>query len=227
MIQKTRGIVLNYIKYRETSIIAKIYTEKDGIVAFLVNSIRSKQSKKGVGHFNPLSILDLVVYSKESRGVQRISEFKNIYPLHFLYQNSVKSAIAILIVEVLSKFLRSEMSTNDALYQFLEKSIITLNHLNEGTYLFLSQFLLKIGHHLGFAVENGETLFTSMNYQVPVLKDHYMTIQKLLEEPYGLKLNISSSERKEVLNVILEFYQHHIHLGSLKSLSVLRTVFDS
>ena len=46
MLEKTEGIVLNYLKYRDTSIIVRIYTRKYGLQSYIVNGIRSQKSKK-------------------------------------------------------------------------------------------------------------------------------------------------------------------------------------
>ena len=74
MIAKTKGIVLSYMKYGDNSIIARIFTEEYGYGSYIVNSIRSQKSKKSIGYFQPFSILELVLYVKETRDLQRISE---------------------------------------------------------------------------------------------------------------------------------------------------------
>ena len=52
MITKTRGIVLNYIKYGDTSIICKIYTEQFGLQSYIINGIRNSKSKNiGLFHY--------------------------------------------------------------------------------------------------------------------------------------------------------------------------------
>ena len=80
MITKTRGIVLNYIKYGDTSIICKIYTEQFGLQSYIINGIRKSKSKN-IGLYQPLNILDLVVYHKKTSGLQRIKESKLDYCL--------------------------------------------------------------------------------------------------------------------------------------------------
>ena len=75
MIIKTKGIVLSYIKYGETSIICKIFTETISIQTFIINGIRKSKSKN-IALYQPLTILDLVIYHKESSGIQRIKEAK-------------------------------------------------------------------------------------------------------------------------------------------------------
>ena len=64
MITKTKGIVLNYIKYGDTSIICKIYTKSFGVQSYIINGIRNSKSKN-IGLYQPLNILDLVVYNKK------------------------------------------------------------------------------------------------------------------------------------------------------------------
>ena len=46
MIIKTNGIVLKYLKYKESSIICKIYTESHGLQSFIVNGVRSTKSSQ-------------------------------------------------------------------------------------------------------------------------------------------------------------------------------------
>ena len=61
------GIVLNYIKYGDTSIICKIYTEQYGLQSYIINGVRNSKSKN-IGLFQPLNILDMVVYYKKNSG---------------------------------------------------------------------------------------------------------------------------------------------------------------
>jgi DNA repair protein RecO (recombination protein O) len=64
MLHKTRGIVFRFTKYGESSIIVTIFTELFGIQTYIVNGIRSKNSKGKIALFQPLTLLDLVVYYK-------------------------------------------------------------------------------------------------------------------------------------------------------------------
>ena len=78
MTEKTRGLVLSFIKYKETSIICKIFTESFGVQSYIINGIRNSKSKN-IGFFQPLNILDLVVYHKKSSDLHRIKETKFQY----------------------------------------------------------------------------------------------------------------------------------------------------
>jgi DNA repair protein RecO (recombination protein O) len=84
MIVKTRGIVFRYTRYGETSIIANVFTEQFGLQSYIVNGVRSKKPKVNIALFQPLTLLDMVVYHKETGGVFRIKEVKCNYPYRII-----------------------------------------------------------------------------------------------------------------------------------------------
>ncbi|MEO9872211.1 DNA repair protein RecO [Ekhidna sp.] len=223
MIVKSKGIVLSYMKYGDTSIIARIFTEESGYGAYIVNSIRSQKSKKSIGYFQPFTILDLVLYVKETRDLQRISEFKSFYPLHHIHQDLVKSSITLFLTEVFSKLLQSEQSPNPELYKFAEESIKQFDLLDKGVSNFHLQFLLKIGPFLGYAIDDIDNLFSSTDKLVPSTENHEI-MDALLKESYGYDFKMAREVKGILLDTILEYYQHHAHISKPKSLEVLRSV---
>ncbi|MEQ9402469.1 MAG: DNA repair protein RecO [Cyclobacteriaceae bacterium] len=225
MIVKTNGVVLNYFKYGDSSIIVRILTEELGYGSFIVNSIRSQRSKKSIGHFQPFSILELIVYVKESRDLQRISDFKNHVPLHELHQNFTKSSITLFLTEVLSKLLQSEQSPNTELYYFTSEAIQEFDRLKTGVENFHLQFLLKIASHLGFAIDEFETVFTSIDKLVPHEEGEHV-IDTLMNSPFGLTIDANRNIRNEVLDMIINFFRHHTGMSTPKSLAVLRSVLN-
>lgn len=225
MVVKTKGIVLSYIKYGDTSIIARIFTEEYGYGSFIVNSIRSQKSKKSIGYFQPFSILELVIYMKDSRDIQRVSEFKNHQPLHFIHQDMTKSAITLFLTEVFSKLLQFEHSSNLSLYQFTEHSIRIFDSLDSGVANFHLQFLLKIGPYLGYEIEEADSLYSSIDKLAPSQDDHHL-LERLMNEPYGTHFELNRNTRNVMLDAVLDFYQHHAHIAKPKSLEVLRSILN-
>ena len=65
MYSQTKGIVLSSVKYRENSIICKIYTARLGLQSYLVNG--AKKKKGGGAYYQALNILDLTVYHKNNK----------------------------------------------------------------------------------------------------------------------------------------------------------------
>ena len=70
MIYKTRGIVLRTVDYSDTSLIAKIYTEQFGIQSYLIKGAHRKNASIKANLFQPLALLELVVYKKEKKQLQ-------------------------------------------------------------------------------------------------------------------------------------------------------------
>lgn len=103
MLKKTQGIVIHYIKYRESSIIVKIFTRDLGLKSYIVNGVRSAKSKSKMALYQPLSLLDLVVYDKENASLNRISEVKLNYPFQRIPFDFHRSGVAMFVGEVLSK----------------------------------------------------------------------------------------------------------------------------
>jgi DNA repair protein RecO (recombination protein O) len=153
MLLKTKGIVLNQIKYRETSIITKIYTEDFGLKSYIVNGVRTKSSKTKIGLFQPLTLLDLVVYYKEKTTLHRISEIKCYSPYKSIPFEIKKSSIVLFLSEILNKTLKEEIS-NKELFDFLSTSLIYFDEVKEDYHNFHLQFLFQLSAFLGFFPSN-------------------------------------------------------------------------
>lgn len=225
MIVKSRGIVLGYMKYGDSSIIARVFTEESGFGSYIVNSIRSQKSKKSIGHFQPFSILDMVLYVKDNRDLQRISEFKNHSPLHHLHVEPLKSCVTLFLAEVFAKLLQSEQSPNPQLFQFVVDSFCAFDRLETGIGNFHLQFLLKSGPYLGYAVDDIEMLYSSTDRTAPSTEEFYR-FESLMNEEYGADIPLSRDARNALLDVIVNYYQHHAQIPRPKSIDVLRSILN-
>ncbi|MEP0986059.1 DNA repair protein RecO [Ekhidna sp.] len=225
MIVKSKGIILGYMKYGDTSIITRVFTEENGYGSYIVNAIRSQKSKKSIGYFQPFSMLDMVLYVKETRDLQRISEFKNHHPLHHIHSDHTKSSITLFLAEVFSRLLQSEQSPNVQLFNFTMESIKVFDQLKVGVANFHLQFLLKVGPFLGYAIDDIDTLFSSADRTAPS-SEEFQRIGSLMQEPYGTDIPMSRNSRNEILDAIINYYQHHAHISRPKSLDVLRSILN-
>lgn len=229
MLHKTRGIALNYIRYRESSIIAKIYTEAFGIQSYIVNGVRSSKSKMNrIALFQPLTLLDMVVYhkSKEST-IHRISEIKCYSPFQSLPYDVFKSSLALFVTEILGKTLKEE-EPNEPLFQFIEDSVLYLDEAEGGFENFHIQFLLQYASYLGFGVE------TIADLEGELKENHFPQIADarelnatdyLLQNPYGIEVALDRTRRVDILEKLIFFYKIHMDtLGEIRSLDVLREV---
>jgi DNA repair protein RecO (recombination protein O) len=217
MLAKARGIVLKFVKYRETSIIAHIYTDKYGLRSYLINGIRSQRSKQKLAHFQPLSMLDMVVYHHPRKEIIRMSEYRALYLYQSAPYDPVKSAILWFLAEFLSKCLRTEDENHEE-FNFIKNSLIAFDQLSAKFESFHLQFLLKISAFLGF--------YPAYAVHFTQHPEHRL-IQKLLEQEYHDAPEITNEKRRELLNLILLFYRQNMEgLTKLKSLEVLIAVLS-
>jgi DNA repair protein RecO (recombination protein O) len=239
--EKTLGIVLKQIKYGETSIIAHLYTRRWGRIAIMVPGARTSSKNRKAHLFQPLTILDMEVYFKERRELQKIKEVRNHSPFMHISGDPVKSSIAIFLAEILSKALREE-EPNAELFDFLDSHIQFLDLMDQGVANFHLYFLMRLSRHLGFnpgiPPEQGNLWFDllhgSFSTATP-LHDSFLTpelttllIRFLSAQVSDLaSIEIDRATRAELLSGILRFYYQHLDgLGEIRSHTVLNALFD-
>ena len=218
MLHKTSGIVFKYFKYRDTSIIVKIFTEAFGLQTYIVNGVRTKSSKGKIALYQPLTLLDMVVYYKESVEINRISEVKCRSPFQSLSTDIRKTTIAMFLAEILYKTVKEEGEVKE-LFNFIFHSIEILDHLPGDYENFHLQFLLKLTKYLGFGVETSDHFFDSFP------EEDAEPVRQLLKNPYEHHVKIANNMRRILLNHLIKFYQTHIDtLKEIKSVKVLQEV---
>lgn len=233
MLHKTPGIVLNFIKYRDTSIIVKIYTLAFGVQTYIVNGVRGRSSKgkssrgSRIALYQPLTLLDLIVYKKLNADINRISESKCSHPFHHIPFDVQKSGIAIFITEILSKTIKEETENPD-LFGFLQQSILMLDHMEEHYENFHIQFLLKLSRYLGFAPQSAHEVFQQLHYLAnneELAMKEKAALDELMITGYDRPLKFNNSIRRDLLKIMIQFYKLHIEsLGEIRSMQVLREV---
>jgi DNA repair protein RecO (recombination protein O) len=149
MLHKTKGIALHTVKFSETSIIVKIYTELFGLQSYLIRGIRKQRSKIKPGLFQPLTILDLSVYHKETGKLQSIKDVNILYPYQTLPFDIMKSSIALYMNELLYKSVKQE-EPDPGLFDFLFRTCIELDSLSAGFRMFPLLFTVRLTKFLGF-----------------------------------------------------------------------------
>ena len=225
MIFKTRGIVFRFTRYGETSIIVNIFTQQFGLQSYIVNGVRSKKAKPTIALYQPLTILELVVYHKESGNISRIKEVKCAYPYTQIPTDFKREAVGMFIIEILNRAVK-EQSQPEELYQFIEDSLIHLDELRQGIENFHLFFLINLSRYLGFGPQmSGEILGGRL---IPI-EDEKILRQLILNQTKEKPINITptNEQRRELLEILVRFYQVHIeNFGEVKSLAVLREVFE-
>lgn len=220
MLHKTKGIVFRYTPYGETSIIVNIFTESFGLQSYIVNSVRSKTGKSKIAIYQPLTLLDLVVYHKENAGVLRIKEATCAHPYLSIQSDPRKSCIGMFINEVLNKTVKEQVHA-DELCNFIFDALIRLDRLEHPENFHLV-FLIKLSKYLGFGPFAKAELGALM-----LNEEEEKVLDKLLECEFEDFVRVSNDKRRILLDAFIRFYGNHIDaMGTIKSVQVLREVLS-
>ncbi len=232
MLCKTRGIVLGHLKYKDTSIIVHVFTEEFGRCSFIVNGVRSKKSKGKIAFFQPLTLLDMVIYRKSNNSLQRLSEYKNTYPFKDIPFNFHKTTVAIFTAEILSKCINDE-HPDEMLFGDLYRFIIELDGAGNHTINFPIYLILILIRHFGVYPENLEELESQYASHYKKRFTHEMSdveVQKMnqLIKSGISELDLLGDQRRKILQVLIDFLAINIEsLHFVKSLEVLHDVYHS
>ncbi len=237
MLDKTEGIVLKTTKYSESSIIAKIFTQKYGVLSFMIQGVRSSRNKQKGNLIQPLNILNLEIYLKEQRNLNRIKEHNTNYIYKNLHLDFAKQSVALFAIELISKCVK-EHEVNERLYGYLSLFLIELDQeiqTIENKPLF---FMLETASILGFEpslhnILNGNYFnlesgrFEDRISSTNTLDEHETNMLKKMMAMYYEKseLKLTHSERKLLLEKMLLYFRWHVNdFSDLKSPSVLSEV---
>ena len=221
MISKTKGLVLSYIKYGDTSIICKIFTDSFGLQSYIINGIRNSKSKN-IALYQPLNILDMVVYHKKNSGVQRIKEAKLDVIYTSIHNDMKKVSVCFFLSEFLSKILNNESDQEDK-FDFIQNSLIEFDRLNSRFLNFHIQFLIKLSKYYGIDIISLDQLIVSNN--TDKVLDEF--VQKCIDESYQGNINSNNILRNKVINIIIEYFSIHLEINiKLKSTDVLKEIFN-
>ena len=241
MLEKTRGIILNQIKYTDSGIVARIYTRKFGRQAFLIRGMRNRKAGKHNILFQPMFILDLEMNYKASREMQTLKEFSVSFTPFDIYSNIKKSCVAIFLGEVLTSVLKEE-SPHEEMFDFIEESIIYFENCKEGYANFHISFLAGLSSFLGFEpgprTDSNDSFFDMTNgvfVPIPPVHGNYANeeVSNILAAFFvasydnAMHIILTGVQRNEVLETLVRYYSLHLPgLKKINSLEVLKVVFS-
>lgn len=224
MLFKTRGVALSFIKYKESSIIARIFTEAFGMQSYIVNSVRSKSTKTKIALFQPLTILDLVVYHNKRREINRISEIKCSFTFHTIPFNIRKTSIALFLTELLNQTLYDE-GENEELFDFIHESIITFDGFQQAYENFHIQFMLLLSKYLGIKPESARDMLLEVGHLRLYDKEFLEKVDFFIRSDFTDYQKIDKSVRNEILLLIIDYFRfHYDSIREFKSIHVLKEV---
>lgn len=221
MQEKTKGIVLHTTKYGENSVIAEIFTEQRGTVAFVVRLPKSRKSAlKGV-LLHPLSLLDIDYDYRENRKLQQISDMRLHIPYQSIPYHPIKETIALFLSEFLFYALRDEQE-NTSLYQYLLHSLMWLDERTERFGNFPITFLIRLTLFLGIKPD-----ITEPNSLLRAEEQTYLPLIMRMDFSTMHLFTFTREQRTRILEVLNNYYRTHVPgFPELRSMAIMREVLS-
>jgi DNA repair protein RecO (recombination protein O) len=234
----TKAIVLSSLKFGDTSLIVKCYTEEEGVKTYLLRGVL-KPKKTGIkaAYFQPLTQLKIIANHNTKGSLNSIKEVQVVNPYKTIHTDIIKQSVVFFLSEILASSIQEE-EQNKTLYSYLETAFVWLD-VHDKIANFHLLFLLNLTGFLGFYPDTSkkdkigfnllEGNFSDNTADKNVLfKNDFYQFKKLLGINFDGIENVSYSkdERQLVLQMIIEYFK--LHLDSFrkpKSLQVLETIF--
>lgn len=237
---QSRAIVLRQIKYSETSLILKIYTEKEGLLSFIARGVRGKKGKLRSAQFQVLNLLDLSYRETRKSELRQVIDLKVIDPFTDLPFNPVKRSIAIFIAELIQSAIK-EQEPNKKLFEFIYNSIHWIDLSKQSYSHFHLLFMIKFTKYLGFypmleghkdaqyfdlqqGVFSGVRPQNTYYIDSEELNAWKLLVNAKLESNNSLMLS-NTLKRKLLQTMVLYYKLHLIHFKELNSHHILQSVF--
>lgn len=245
MLHKTRGVVLRAVRYGETSLVATIFTETFGVQSYMVKGVRreSVRSLVRAAHFQPATLLDLVVTHHGRSGLQHIRECRWSCLLTEIGRDIRKQSVALFMVELLLKCLR-QPEPQPELFAFTEESLLALETGGQGFAAnFPIHFSIRLARLMGFHLEEGfredrpyldllEGVFLAdpprhahaADTESGRLMDRFI---RCTDAAAAQDIPLERETRRRLLDYCILFLSLHVtEFGTLRSLPVLQELLD-
>ncbi len=238
----TRAVILRQIKYSDSSVILKTYTEQSGIQSFILRGVRKKNKKTGMGVLMPMALVDLT-WANSKSDLQYIKEISPAVQFHSIPFEPVKNSILIFLNEILNQILKEE-TANRAMFSFIFHSLEFFDKYQGPVANYHLLFLSQLTHYLGIEPRNNydsrhcvfdpeQGLFKDKSQVAQALRQEEaargLWIHKILKLGYTdlVDLDIPYQHRQSLNDILIRYYTFHIPgFGKLKSLEIIQMVLS-
>ncbi len=240
MYESLNGIVLNTIKYSDRHNITHIYTDRHGLMSFLVPQGKTAAARMRAAMFMPLSLLCFEARIVPGKDLYTLHDVQRTHTPGWLYADPAKNAIAMFVSELLSHSIQ-ECEQNEPLYRYIDTSVRLLDAMTDGVANFHICFLYHLGSflgiepdisnfHDGYWFDMAEGTFHSRpsasghNLRPEQAKVIYLLSRMTFSNLHIFRFN--REERNQMLDTILAYYRlHNSTLGTLRSPDILKQLF--
>lgn len=208
-------IVLSVTKVGDKSLVLHTLSPEWGRRSFITGVSR----KSPMALFLPMSLIDAEVVENPKSELWRLREISSGEPLNGIRSDIRKNTITLFMSEVLLRTVKDGQS-EEGLYEWCRKSILTLDALEADFSNYHLIFLLEFAGALGFspAVED----------LAPFAGEHFDVTKRLLRASpaEALLIPMNGAERNAVASLLLDYIAHHAETPiKVRSLGVLRELY--
>lgn len=145
---KTEAVILRTMDYRETSKILTLYTRHSGKMGVMVKGARQRKNSFG-STLEPLSFISAVIYTKEGRDLQLLTESDHLKVFRAIPASLEKMAAGLAMLEIVH-LVTHDGEENVPLFDLLVGTITALDGEIRYPDLLLAYFEIRLADVLGF-----------------------------------------------------------------------------
>jgi len=151
MIVETEAIVLNSMKYGDTSKIVSLFTKSFGKVSVLAKGSRKAKNKFG-SSLEPLSYSSVSFYNNPNRDLKILADSELFIPLRKIPESFEHLSAGLILSEAITQVIDIN-EINLELFEIVSEILIRLNELLPYPYNYSTYFQIKLAEILGFALD--------------------------------------------------------------------------
>ena len=148
MLTKHKALVLNSIKYGDTSVITHFFTSEEGLISVMCHGVRKTKSNKAA-LLQPLSLSEIIVFQKHNAGLSTLKEIKNTPPLSKLSINPNFNPVRIFMSVILEQFLKTGQNEID-LFNFSWNYVLEMEQGNVALQHAPAHYLINVLKLVGY-----------------------------------------------------------------------------
>jgi len=203
VIVKTRAVILGEIKYRDQSKICSVYTREFGRISVIIKGARNPKNKLS-GLFNAGNVVDMVLYKKNSRDIQLVSDGNLILSPMVPVPDLDRFAILYRIVDLVRRTTERD-EKNLPLFTLITGTLEQLYRSDINFQQLYTWFLLRFVSVLGFQPSLRFCVLSGVEL-MPAVKALNLTELYFVMNPGGLALPDAAgkmTEKKYLVSVRL------------------------
>lgn len=238
---KIDAIVIDIVKYSDSRNVVTLYSRQLGRISTISSAGNTKAGRARNALLRPLSIITADINMNPTRDLQHLGQISPLSIWHDIYYNPYKTAVAIYITEFLNRYLK-ESAPDPLTFDFIARALEKFDSAVAGVANFHIAFLIKFMEPAGISpdisgIEEGD--WFDLREGTPTadkpLHNDLLTPAQTSLLPKIMRMNFdnmhcfkfSAAERRECLNIILNYYAMFFPgVNNLKSSQILTELFN-